>query len=286
MTKLLGWAALVGGGLSGAVAGLLFLGPMLGFYEFGAHPPGPRTTGAVELPAPLVQRTPDTGSRPARALTSPLGTFGVVAPATATAGGTVAAPLTPAVRGPRQALGDSVDPVTTGSSQAPAPAPATQPVAPAPATIAPVAPVTAAPVAPAAPATTTSPTPSAAQPTTGKRPTTAAAVAQDEDDGSAQDAPVRGSETRDEDRAAREAAREQRRTEHAAIKAARQHAPPVAAPEPAPAPVTAAEAGDEDGHEQDAGAGWEHGRSDDEADHDHEGRGNGHAKHDEKDFRH
>src|SRR4051812_39944597 len=82
ITRLLGWAALVGGGLSGTVAGLLFLGPMLGFYGFGDQSPGPRSSGALELPAALVAPV---AQRPATAagLTAPPAGFALGGPSAA-----------------------------------------------------------------------------------------------------------------------------------------------------------------------------------------------------------
>ncbi|MCW2990894.1 MAG: hypothetical protein JWM73_1488, partial [Solirubrobacterales bacterium] len=90
MTKVIGWAALVGGALSGALAGLLLLGPMLGFYGWDHSGPGARSSGSLALPAALEQaRSPATRSP----LTAPVGTL------TLAGGGTVSAfaPVSPGV---------------------------------------------------------------------------------------------------------------------------------------------------------------------------------------------
>jgi hypothetical protein len=58
MRKLLGWAALMAGSLSGLTLTLLALGPALGFYPWSAAQPGPRSAGAVDLPAPVVDLSP------------------------------------------------------------------------------------------------------------------------------------------------------------------------------------------------------------------------------------
>lgn len=255
MTRLVGWATLVGGALSGAVAGLLLLGPMLGFYPLGAHSPGPRTTGAVELPAALVQRTAQQPARPAPAR-SPVGaaTIGVrslaVAPASA-----------PAVRAPRVGLGNR--PVSVDSGP-PAPVVTPQPAAGTPVVAAPVV------SAPAAPAPVVSEpvaaTPAAAAPVVAQRPVTTTFTASSVTDEQTSQHAAREQTSHD-------AAREQRHASHDALKAALQTA---RAEIPAPEAATGQDDGAE--NEQKSHA-WERDGSDD--DHaDDQDRGHGHATHD------
>ncbi|MFL5846859.1 MAG: hypothetical protein ACJ762_19420 [Solirubrobacteraceae bacterium] len=248
ITKLLGWATLVGGALSAALAALLFLGPMLGFYEFGAHPAGPRTTGAVELPAPLVQQS----SAPQRAslgtTRSTLGTLGTIPVRASDATVAPVAPVTRRAPRPRISLGSVTGPVTQGA--------ALPPVALAPAPVITPAPVvqTPAPVADPAPVAAAAPTTS----TPSRRPVTPSVTTSPDK----QEAPARGPDTtaHDDAKAAREAARAQRKQDTAA---------------------PAGQQPDQSGA-QDQGDAGERGSPD--YDHD-QGRGNGHARHDGKDWK-
>lgn len=134
MRKLLGWAALMAGSLSGLTLTLLALGPALGFYPWSAAQPGPRSAGAVDLPAPVVDLSPlRRVAQPLDASTG-LGTL-VLSPARPQLSG--AAPVTVRGRGNAAPRRGSLTLVGQSDSSGPV-------------TVAPAVPV--APVAPAAPA--------------------------------------------------------------------------------------------------------------------------------------
>lgn len=265
--RLAGWAALVGGTLSGAAVALLFLAPVLGFYPLGSRDPGRLSAGSVNLPVAIEARS----TQPAVAAIAPLGRSAVAlgpavtaVPARRTSG--AGAPG----NGPRR--GASSRPV---SSPTPSIAPGVStPAAPPPSTpVVPTAPaMPAEPVAPPAPEEPPQPQ----QPATGSGSkgggkdkaavgdplTTGSSVADPKEAAKAarEQAKADARSARDEAKAAREAARAAR---HMTTTTPAVAQPPVAADTPA---VTG---------DQEQGTGNGHGNA---WGHNHDG-GNGHGSH-------
>lgn len=263
LPRLIGWAGLVGAGLSGIVAGLLFLGPMLGFYDFGSHDPGPRTTGSVDLPAALIRDVANERPAALQGLGAPIGTitFGSgavtkIAPApstftpTANGGGARRAPVVPisGTAAPRPSRGST----TPAVPAAPVATPAAPVATPAPTQVAAVAPTPAVTVA----------RPQGQSQSKGKDANSNSFTADSSNRG---EPAISASDVADDRKAVREAAKAERNAAKDERRAERD-APPVV-----------------EGDAQQDGSVWEHGS--DDHDHDH-GRGNDHhSEHGGKDKR-
>lgn len=299
MRRVLGWAALVGGGLAGAAATLLLLGPMLGFYAWSEQGPGPKSSGSLHLPAGLAQAARDRAA--ADRVTSPLGPL-------SPADGSVITVLAPGRSFVAQATtprsGGALRPgAQSGSPGGLTPAPtSTQPQTPsAPAAPAPAVPATpAAPSAPQvaeAPAAVPAPVVQAPAQTAVSQPVVAPRPSNDSFSASS------SVDERSERKAAREAEKAVRADEKAARTEERQSrrdhrrsargrdgsddsedgrkAPVV---EPVPVVEEAGDHGDEEedrgrgwDRDRDEGRGWDRDRDDGQDDHDHDhGRGNDH----------
>lgn len=163
--RLFGLAGLVGGGLSATLAALLFLGPMLGFYGWSNVGLGPRSDGAIVLPAAEVRTAQVSRATGGLSLT-PLGALASVAVGATTVltqqqptfGGPTGSGNAPSQAG-NLVLGPATVLTPTGTVAPPGPTTPAQPTTPA-------ASQPTVPSTPAAPTQTQTPAATVAEPVT------------------------------------------------------------------------------------------------------------------------